>query len=56
MGGMDILRNYQGFAVNDHWMSYYRYFWPHVLCNTHHLRELTFVEEQDTPREQNNKL
>jgi transposase len=46
MDDMDILPNYQGYAVHDHWMSYYRYFCQHVLCNAHHLRELTFVEEQ----------
>lgn len=46
MDDMDILPNYQGYAVHDHWMSYYRYLCQHVLCNAHHLRELTFVEEQ----------
>ena len=46
MDDMDILPNYQGYAVHDHWMSYYGYFCQHVLCNAHHLRELTFVEEQ----------
>jgi outer membrane protein TolC len=46
MDDMDILPNYQGYAVHDHWMSYYGYFCQHVLCNAHHLRELTVVEEQ----------
>jgi transposase len=46
MDEMGILSNYQGYAVHDHWMSYYRYNCLHVLCNAHHLRELTFVEEQ----------
>lgn len=46
MDEMDILPNYQGYAVHDHWKSYYRYHCEHVLCNAHHLRELTFIEEQ----------
>ena len=46
MDDMDILPNYQGYALHDHWMSYYGYFCQHVLCNAHHLRELTVVEEQ----------
>lgn len=46
MDEMDILPHYQGYAVHDHWKSYYRYQCEHVLCNAHHLRELTFVEEQ----------
>jgi len=45
MDEMGILPEYQGYAVHDHWMSYYRYNCQHVLCNAHHLRELTFVEE-----------
>jgi transposase len=46
MDEMGILPDYQGYAVHDHWMSYYQYNCLHVLCNAHHLRELTFVEEQ----------
>ena len=46
MDKMGILPVYQGYAVHDHWMSYYQYNCQHVLCNAHHLRELTFVEEQ----------
>jgi len=46
MDEMGILPDYQGYAVHDHWMSYYRYNCQHVLCNAHHLRELTFIEEQ----------
>jgi transposase len=45
MDELGILPHYQGYAVH-HWMSYYRYNCLHVLCNAHHLRELTFVEDQ----------
>ena len=30
----------------EHWKTYYCYQCEHVLCNAHHLRELTFVEEE----------
>jgi len=46
MDEMGVLPDYQGYAVHDHWGSYYRYDCQHVLCNAHHLRELTFAEEQ----------
>jgi transposase len=46
MDNMGILPDYQGYAVHDHWASDYRYDCRHVLCNAHHLRELTFAEEQ----------
>jgi hypothetical protein len=42
-----ILPGYQGVSVHDGWTSY-RHFHTarHALCNAHHLRELTFVEEE----------
>ncbi len=42
-----ILPGYHGVSVHDGWTSY-RHFQTarHALCNAHHLRELTFVEEE----------
>jgi transposase len=42
-----ILPDYRGVSVHDGWASY-RHFHTtrHALCNAHHLRELTFVEEE----------
>ncbi len=43
-----ILPGYHGVSVHDGWAAYRAY--PnarHALCNIHHLRELTFLEEQD---------
>jgi transposase len=42
-----ILPTYRGVSVHDGWKSYRHY--PacrHALCNIHHLRELTFLEEE----------
>ncbi len=47
MDEIGILPIYQGIAVHDFWKSYFKYdsiF--HVLCNAHHIRELTFLHEQ----------
>jgi transposase len=42
-----ILPTFRGRAVHDGWASYWRYAaCTHALCNAHHLRELTFVEEE----------
>ena len=46
MADMDILPEFEGVAVHDHWQSYFGHDCEHGLCNAHHLRELTFVEEQ----------
>ena len=42
-----ILPGYQGVSVHDGWKPYQaQTTCRHALCNVHHLRELTFVEEQ----------
>lgn len=43
---MGILPYFQGIAVHDHLKSYYHFSCLHGLCNSHHLRELIFFEEQ----------
>jgi transposase len=42
-----ILPAYHGVSVHDGWIPYRTYTaCRHALCNIHHLRELTFVEEE----------
>jgi transposase len=40
-----IAPQFTGVAVHDGWQSYQSYPCLHALCNVHHLRELTFLEE-----------
>ena len=42
-----ILPEFKGVAVHDFWKAYLKYDCDHSLCNAHHLRELTFVSEQE---------
>jgi transposase len=41
-----ILPDFAGRAMHDAWAPYFDYACAHGLCNAHHLRELTFVHEQ----------
>ncbi len=42
-----ILPRFRGVSVHDGWTAYRHYQrCRHALCNAHHLRELTFVEEE----------
>ena len=44
---MNVLPRFTGVLCHDHWKPYFQLNCLHALCNAHHLRELTFAEEQD---------
>lgn len=46
LDSIGILPGFEGHAVHDFWRTYLKYECLHSLCNAHHLRELTFVNEQ----------
>jgi transposase len=46
LDAIGILADFQGVSVHDGWHSYWQYACQHALCNVHHLRELTFLYEQ----------
>lgn len=46
MQAMGVLEQFDGYAVHDHYSSYYVFDVWHVACNAHHLRELIFAHEQ----------
>jgi transposase len=51
---IDILTRYRGILVHDYWKPYFKLVCEHSLCNAHHLRELTGIEElteQSWPQE-----
>jgi len=46
MDALGVLNARQGWCVHDGWKAYFKYAVRHALCNAHHLRELTFIDEQ----------
>ncbi len=48
MNDIGIIHNFFGLLCHDHWKPYFNYEQcQHILCNAHHLRELTRAFEQD---------
>ena len=45
--GIGILPQFKGRAIHDAFKSYFQYDGLHGLCNAHHLRELTYIYEQE---------
>lgn len=45
MDAINILPSFEGKAIHDHWSAYMKYPCNHGLCNSHHIRELTFSYE-----------
>jgi transposase len=49
MDDMQIIPNYSGILVHDHWKAYNKYDnCSHSYCNAHILKELTAINEQDS--------
>jgi transposase len=46
LDAIGILGEFQGVSMHDGWRSYWQFPCQHALCNVHHLRELTFLEEE----------
>lgn len=47
MDRIGILPRFNGVLCHDHWKPYYTYNCSHALCNAHHIRELSYAEEND---------
>lgn len=45
MDEMGVLPYFEGNLCHDHWKPYFLYLCSHLLCNAHHIRELTYAEE-----------
>ncbi len=47
MDYFNILPEFIGRLIHDHWKSYFNFDCLHGLCNAHHLRELLFLFEEE---------
>lgn len=45
LDAIGLLKGFTGVSLHDGWASYQGYDCLHALCNVHHLRDLTFVQE-----------
>ena len=46
--GLALLQQFQGVLVHDGWMPYKALQCQHALCNAHHLRELTYLLQEQS--------
>lgn len=46
MDDIGILSEFKGTAIHDFWPSYLKYDCSHGLCNSHHIRNLTYIHER----------
>ena len=46
LDAIGILATFQGVSLHDGWRAYWQFGCRHALCNVHHLRELTFLHEE----------
>jgi transposase len=46
LDAIGILADFEGVSVHDGWRSYWHYACQHALCNVHHVRELTYLHEE----------
>jgi transposase len=46
LDAIGILADFHGVSVHDGWRSYWQFLCQHALCNVHHLRDLTFLYEE----------
>ena len=47
MKAKDVLPQFTGVLIHDHWKPYFQLLCQHALCNAHHLRELAYAYEQE---------
>jgi transposase len=46
LDAIGMLKSFAGVSVHDGWRSYWQSACVHAVCNVHHLRELTFLHEE----------
>jgi transposase len=46
LDAIGILADFYGVSMHDGWRSYWQFLCQHALCNVHHLRDLTFLYEE----------
>jgi len=47
MDHFNVLPEFMGRLIHDHWKSYFNFDCLHGLCNAHHLRELLYLFEEE---------
>ncbi len=47
MDDLGLLENFASCTIHENWKIHFQFSCDHALCNSHHLRDMIYLAEQD---------